>query len=235
MVSAEAAMAAAVKSLGDSSADVRRVGLRTLAHVASPGDAEAWSHAALLLQDPAWPVRWAAVDAVAWLAQGGDADTVASAASALVQRLEDRDWPVRRAAAAGLGNLLLFLDSTEESLPDCGLPKLETLEEVMEVAILLVLRLLSDAAEAVRRAAIDLLPLLCRRRGREEVTASLLARVNGEERVLTLLCSIVQALGQLASPQDPAVLEALQKLRADCSCRDIEDVVQATLAAVKAC
>lgn len=62
--SADAAMAAALKSLEDLSVDVRRVALRTLAHVAAPGNAAAVQSAARLLTDRAWPVRWAAIDAV---------------------------------------------------------------------------------------------------------------------------------------------------------------------------
>ncbi|CAE8685325.1 unnamed protein product, partial [Polarella glacialis] len=168
--------------------------------------------AAALLADPAWPVRWAAVDAVAWLAQGGSHRVVLRAAAALAERLEDRDWPVRRAAAIGLGNLLGFLEASEadEDVARLALPTFDAVEEVAEAAIRRTLRLLCDAVEEVRLAATDLLPLLCRERGNCEVVSVLVARIEGDERLPSVICRAIVALGRLAVPDDALVLAALE-------------------------
>ncbi|CAE7401344.1 KIF13B [Symbiodinium sp. CCMP2456] len=164
------AVAAAVKSLKDASVDVRRVALRTLAHVAPCGDAACMEQASALLTDPAWPVRWASVDAVAWLAQGGSQATVQRALELLSWRLRDADWPVRRAAASGLHHLLQFVNALSEELEDqhglemdaLQLPRPKDLQNSVEHMILQpCLRLLQDPMVQVRQAALDLLPWLC--------------------------------------------------------------------------
>ncbi|CAE7773200.1 KIF13B [Symbiodinium necroappetens] len=165
------AVAAAVKSLKDASVDVRRVALRTLAHVAPCGDAACMEQASALLTDPAWPVRWASVDAVAWLAQGGSQATVQRALELLSWRLQDADWPVRRAAASGLHHLLQFVKALSEELEDQhGLVKMDELQlprpkdlhnSVEHMVLQPCLRLLQDPMVQVRQAALDLLPWLC--------------------------------------------------------------------------
>eukprot|EP00435_Cladocopium_sp_Y103_P034304 s1442_g8.t2 len=165
--SADAAMAAALKSLEDLSVDVRRVALRTLAHLAVPGNAAAVQSAARLLTDRAWPVRWAAIDAVAWLAQGGSPSTVRGAVEVLAVRLEDVDWPVRMAAAIGLQNLLQFLvaisDEIKSDGPDSKLQvgKIDDVLDQMELLLDPLLKMLHDPAKEVKQAALDLLPLVC--------------------------------------------------------------------------
>ncbi|CAL1127768.1 unnamed protein product [Cladocopium goreaui] len=165
--SADAAMAAALKSLEDLSVDVRRVALRTLAHVAAPGNAAAVQSAARLLTDRAWPVRWAAIDAVAWLAQGGSPSTVRVAVEVLAVRLEDVDWPVRMAAAIGLNNLLQFLAAISDEIksdgPDSKLQvgKIDDVLDQMELLLDPLLKMLQDPAKEVKQAALDLLPLVC--------------------------------------------------------------------------
>lgn len=147
--------------------DVRRVALRTLAHVAAPGNAAAVQSAARLLTDRAWPVRWAAIDAVAWLAQGGSPSTVRVAVEVLAVRLEDVDWPVRMAAAIGLNNLLQFLvaisDEIKSDGPDSKLQvgKIDDVLDQMELLLDPLLKMLQDPAKEVKQAALDLLPLVC--------------------------------------------------------------------------
>ena len=121
--------------------EVRRLALRTVAHLARPGEE---ALAAPRLLDDAWPVRWAAVDCVAWLGQASEA--LPRAAKLLSERLEDVDWPVRLAAARALQRLLAFA-------VDGGVP----LE--LEAAKSSLLKLLSDRLE-VRWAAVELLDLL---------------------------------------------------------------------------
>ena len=127
--------------------------------------------ASALLTDPAWPVRWASVDAVAWLAQGGSQATVQRALELLSWRLQDADWPVRRAAASGLHNLLQFVKALSEELEDQhGLVKMDELQlprpkdlhnSVEHMVLQPCLRLLQDPMVQVRQAALDLLPWLC--------------------------------------------------------------------------
>ena len=136
--------------------------LRTLAHLA-PGNAQAVESAARLLTDRAWPVRWAAIDAVAWLAQGGDGPTVGRAFEVLTLRLEDVDWPVRMAAAVGLNNLLQFLKAiSEEFESGCQLQvgQIDDVKDRMDLIPHPLCKLLQDPAKEVKQAALDLLHLL---------------------------------------------------------------------------
>ena len=151
----------------DSSVDVRRVALRTLAHLAAPGDAMAMESAAQLLTDRAWPVRWAAVDAVVWLAQGGSRDTVSRAFHVISMRLEDVDWPVRMAAAIGLRNFIDFLSAVSREMDPDELESqqvagLEAVQPRLSSVVHPLLKLLRDPKEA-KVAALELLPLVSHR------------------------------------------------------------------------
>eukprot|EP00933_Yihiella_yeosuensis_P059946 TRINITY_DN6176_c0_g1_i1.p1 TRINITY_DN6176_c0_g1~~TRINITY_DN6176_c0_g1_i1.p1 ORF type:complete len:343 (-),score=86.39 TRINITY_DN6176_c0_g1_i1:90-1118(-) len=226
-VAAATALAAAVKSLEDQDVDVRRVALRTLAHVAQPGDQKAIVQAIVMLCDIAWPVRWAAVDAVAWLTQGGQEVVVVQAVNALTERLEDKDWPVRRAAARGLNNLVCFLDAaasmandSEDDFEGFALPTFGDIQDVCETAVQPTTSLLFDAEEEVRVAAAELLPLLQRQRGHEKVVAALLVRIEGEERLPRALSAAFTAIGQLASADDAVVLTSLRKQLSDRRCQN---------------
>lgn len=142
--------------------DVRRVALRTLAHVATPGSALAVESAAKLLTDRAWPVRWAAIDAVAWLAQGGSRSTVSKAFEVLAVRLEDVDWPVRMAAAIALNNFLQFLTAISEMKSDGQqVGKLDDVMDQVDLVLHPLPKLLKDPAKEVKQAALELLPLVC--------------------------------------------------------------------------
>ena len=196
--------------------DVRRVALRTLAHVAPCGNAVAMEQAAVLLTDRAWPVRWAAVGAVAWLAQGGSRETVSRALEVLSHRLYDADWPVRRAAATGLCNLLQFVAALSEELKRDGvmntmLPSPEDIRDSMELVLQSALNLTCDPMLQARQAALDLLPWLCKR-GHTDVIHALCCIVRTEQ-VPHLQCAAVRLLGQLASPEDAETLAVFEQLQ----------------------
>ncbi|CAK0895224.1 unnamed protein product, partial [Prorocentrum cordatum] len=82
--------------LRDDDPDVRRAALRCVLRVCAPWGDEAPAAAARCLGDPHWPVRWAAVGAVAHVGASAP-DGGAKAAGLLAARLRDREWPVRRA------------------------------------------------------------------------------------------------------------------------------------------
>ena len=199
----------------DASVDVRRVALRTLAHVAPCGDAATacMEQASALLTDHAWPVRWASVDAVAWLAQGGSHATVQKALELLSKRLQDADWPVRRAAASGLRNLLQFVTAFPEELQqdqqdglvemeELQLPRPKDLQNSVEQTVLQpCLRLLQDPMIQVRQAALDLLPWLCQRTIEDVIRA--LHGLLQKEQVTELRCAAEKLLDRLTLTELP--------------------------------
>ena len=192
------------RSWQDASVDVRRVALRTLAHVAPCGDRTALEQAAALLTDRAWPVRCAAVDAVAWLAQGGDKETTSRALELLSDRLQDADWTVRRAAARGFGNLLQFVTALSEELKrdgvvDSQLPHPEDLQDALEHAVFPVSQLLQDPSVHARQAALDLLHWLPANEGLIQT----LRHHSQTELVPHLRCEAEKLLGQLTEPRNP--------------------------------
>jgi len=178
---------AAAQGLEDADPDVRRLAVRTLAHLVDQGDAKAFSRIAFHLQmDPAWPVRWAAVDALVHMA--GDARRE-EAAELLEERLEDRDWPVRRAAVGALA-------------------------KAAEAAAVVtrVRRLLYDEEEDVRVAVVRVLAQLAAPGDRSAV-ASFVERA-GDKRPAVRRAAVV-ALGRVADRSDMSVVTALNAARRD--------------------
>lgn len=111
-------------------------------------------------------MRWAAIDAVAWLAQGGTGATVARAFEMISVRLEDVDWPVRMAAAIGLRNLLHFLSAMSEEMRTDDLEahdvgSIEDVKNQLGLVLHPLLKLLRDPAKEMKLAALELLALLC--------------------------------------------------------------------------
>ena len=153
----QAALAIALRSLEDGSAEVRRLALRTVAHLARPGQE---ALAAPRLRDAAWPVRWAAVDCVCWLGQAPEA--LCGAAELLAERLEDNSWPVRLAAARALQRLVAFgrhcdveleLPTAGSSLPKLLLDRFEVRWAAVE--LLELLRGVPEASRALRSLVED--------------------------------------------------------------------------------
>lgn len=211
--SADAAVSAALKSLEDPSVDVRRVGLRTLAHVSSPGNASAVESAATLLVDKAWPVRWAAIDAVAWLAQGGSCRTVVRAIEVLTVRLEDVDWPVRMAAAIGLSNLVQFLAAISEIEADSPrnmreVGKIEDVKDQIHLLLNPVSKLLEDPSKEVKQEALKLLPLVCENNQVIPAVTRALCRIAESSSPLDLRCEAIALLHHFGAGE-----QTLQQIR----------------------
>eukprot|EP00747_Dinoflagellata_sp_TGD_P178786 gnl/TRDRNA2_/TRDRNA2_28401_c0_seq1.p1 gnl/TRDRNA2_/TRDRNA2_28401_c0~~gnl/TRDRNA2_/TRDRNA2_28401_c0_seq1.p1 ORF type:complete len:293 (-),score=44.19 gnl/TRDRNA2_/TRDRNA2_28401_c0_seq1:54-932(-) len=181
---AEAAEAAACQvsmRLADGDPDVRRVAVRTFAHLSRPGDRDACDKVSGLLQDRVWPVRWAAVDAIAELAT----DSCQSAgAVALCARLQDRDWPIRRAAAGALAKVSPRGD---------------------QAVVAAVSMLLQDCNEMVRCGAVDALALLASR-GHTDIVHSIAAIA--EDSDARVRCATMRAIQALAEPGDLRALAA---------------------------
>lgn len=207
-------MSAALKSLEDPSVDVRRVGLRTLAHVSSPGNASAVESAATLLVDKAWPVRWAAIDAVAWLAQGGSCSTVVRAIEVLTVRLEDVDWPVRMAAAIGLSNLVQFLAAISKEIEADSPPnmqevgKIEDVRDQIHLLLNPVSKLLKDPSKEVKQEALKLLPLVCENNQATPAVTRALCRIAEDSLPLDLRCEAIALLHHFGAGE-----QTLQQIR----------------------
>ena len=194
--------------------DVRRVGLRTLAHVSSPGNASAVESAATLLVDKAWPVRWAAIDAVAWLAQGGSCSTVVRAIEVLTVRLEDVDWPVRMAAAIGLSNLVQFLAAISKEIEADSPPnmqevgKIEDVRDQIHLLLNPVSKLLEDPSKEVKQEALKLLPLVCENNQATPAVTRALCRIAEDSLPLDLRCEAIALLHHFGAGE-----QTLQQIR----------------------
>lgn len=108
------AAAAAAEQLQNEDPDVRRMALGVLAQTATPS--KALVQVAELLEDAAWPVRWAALDAVALLGRGHEQGDELTHLVAI--RLRDCDWPVRLAAIRCLEELASSQPGLSDSLVD---------------------------------------------------------------------------------------------------------------------
>jgi len=181
-ITVEEARAAAATGLDDPDPDVRRLAVRTFAYVAGPGDPEALERVAERLRDRAWPVRWAAVDALVHAA-GDGSEARAMASELLALRVEDKDWPVRRAAAGAL---------------------MKVAEPADVIAV--VTPLLRDEEEDVRIAAVRILVQLSGQ-GDRVMVAACMERMGDRSPAVRRAAAI--ALGRLANRGDMAVLAAL--------------------------